>query len=126
MLFDCATLTLSTQHGVLTMRKVTQTIANAWKNHTKASCGNTITDGKQVFLHGNLIAWRDDSPLTWNFTLAGWNTPTTRERLNGLLNAIGADKCAFYQKDFEPYFIDLEGKHTSIDSDEIITIRFID
>ena len=35
-------------------------------------------------------------------TLAGWNTTTTRERLNGIAQVLGFD-VSFNQKDFEPY-----------------------
>ncbi|BAP15810.1 hypothetical protein AVU67_gp04 [Ralstonia phage RSJ2] len=44
----------------------------------------------QVFLHGNLIARArpaGDPRNEWEFTLAGWNTPTTRSRINALMGA---------------------------------------
>jgi len=40
--------------------------------------GNT----RSLWLHGNVIAKEDSDGLSIN--LCGWNTPTTRERLNGL------------------------------------------
>lgn len=44
--------------------------------------GNTVSDGLTLKLHGNTIAeWRDGS--LW-VTTAGWNTSTTKDRLNGL------------------------------------------
>lgn len=39
--------------------------------------------GVYVYLHGNLIA-HGDSTRGWKFRLAGWNTPTTRSRINAL------------------------------------------
>ena len=39
-----------------------------------------VGDCVEVFLHGHLIAARDG----WRFNLCGWNTPTTRSRLNAL------------------------------------------
>jgi hypothetical protein len=47
----------------------------------------------EVYLHGNLIAKRffrgEDKPGEWQITLAGWNTPTTRSRLNALIKEFG-------------------------------------
>jgi len=38
----------------------------------------------RVYLHGNLIAVKNDGENRWRFNLCGWNTPTTRSRLNAL------------------------------------------
>ena len=56
----------------------------------KAGCiGNTYTtveDGiVRVFLHGNKIYMRDYNTNTEYFSLCGWDTPTTKRRLNNLL-----------------------------------------
>lgn len=65
------------------MRKVTKTVCGAFMRHESAKCGNTHTDGVRLFLHGNAIAeWQADGSL-W-VTSAGWQTPTTKDRLNGL------------------------------------------
>ena len=61
------------------MRKVTQQIKNAFDQGTSKKVGNTETDGKTVWLHGNAIVKRDPDGLV-RWSLAGWNTPTTRER----------------------------------------------
>lgn len=72
------------------MRKITEQAANAFINAKPFKKSNTEVeiDGKNVWLklHGNIIAWW--IPLTGHYeiTLAGWPTPTTRERLNGLPN----------------------------------------
>ena len=65
------------------MRKVTKQIKEAFEQGKSLKVGNTRTDGKSVFLHGNEIVRRDASGLVFA-TLAGWNTPTTRERVNGI------------------------------------------
>jgi hypothetical protein len=65
------------------MRKVTQQIKKAFEQGTSLKVGNTKTDGQTVWLHGNAIVKRDPSGLVMA-TLAGWNTPTTRERVNGI------------------------------------------
>lgn len=77
------------------MRKVTQQIKKAFEQGISLKVGNTKTDGNSVWLHGNRIVMRQEDGRVWA-TLAGWNTPTTRERVNGI-TGIG-----FYQKDFEP------------------------
>lgn len=66
------------------MRKITQRIRDAFYDHKKLSITNTITDGESVWLFGNKIIERRYRDVY--FTLAGWNTNTTRERLNGILD----------------------------------------
>ena len=71
------------------MRKVTEQITEAFLNGRKLTVGNSMTDGNSIFLHGNKIAWRDEGELY--ISMCGWGTPTTRERLNGLLRGINSD-----------------------------------
>ena len=77
------------------MRKVTEQIKQAFDNGQRLKVGNTKTDGKTVWLHGNAIVKRDPDGLV-RWSLAGWNTSTTRERVNGIVNA------GVCQVDFEP------------------------
>lgn len=65
------------------MRKVTEKIASAFRNGEKLTVSNTTTDGTAVWLHGNKIIERRPDGIY--FTLAGWNTNVTRERINGIL-----------------------------------------
>ncbi len=94
------------------MRKITQQIANAFAQGNEMTLGNTATvhgeNGIAVKLHGNTIALKNDSGLY--MTLAGWNTTTTRERLNGIAQVLGL-KASFTQKKFKPYF---NGKQVGI------------
>mgnify|MGYP001194128454 CR=1 FL=1 len=77
------------------MRKVTQQIKSAFESRQPLSVDNTSTDGNTIWLHGNAIVKRDASGFViWS--LAGWNTPTTRERVNGIVNA------GVHQVNFEP------------------------
>ena len=77
------------------MRKVTEQIKEAFEQGKPKKVGNTETDGQTVWLHGNAIVKRDfDGLVRWS--LAGWNTPTTRERVNGIANA------GVHQVNFEP------------------------
>ena len=83
------------------MRSVTKQIATAFKAGLKKSVGNTMTDGTAVFLHGNKIVERKDGKI--QVTLSGWNTSTTRERVNGVLSELGLNG-RFHQKKFAPMF----------------------
>ena len=75
------------------MRQVTAQIKQAFEQGKSKKVGNTETDGKTVWLHGNAIVKRDpDGHVRWS--LAGWNTTTTRERVNGIANA-GVQQVAF-------------------------------
>ena len=76
------------------MRQITQQAAQAFKNGTRFSKDNTTVSMDdnvvRMYLHGNLIAeWELNKTL--RVTLAGWGTPTTRERVNGLLTELGID-----------------------------------
>lgn len=77
------------------MRKVTQRIKQAFEQGKSLKVDNTRTDGQTVWLHGNAIVKRDPDGLV-RWSLAGWNTSTTRERVNGIANA------GVHQVKFEP------------------------
>jgi len=83
-------------------RKVGIDSAAAFFAGDKFSRGNTkviIDEGTvRLTLHDNLIAERElDNPKRqFCATLAGWNTVTTRDRLNSL-------GCSFTQFDFDPF-----------------------
>ena len=77
------------------MRKVTQQIKDAFERRESKTIGNTTTDGNAVWLNGNKIVQRTRDGLVLG-SLAGWNTPTTRERVNGITGL------GFHQKNFEP------------------------
>lgn len=71
------------------MRKITKEITRAFYNGDKLKISNTETDGQAIYLFGNKIAeyqslFANDGNKKINITLAGWNSNTTRERLNGL------------------------------------------
>lgn len=91
------------------MRKITEQAALAFANQRKFSGSNTLVTVEQIdgvdqtklFLHGNLIASMLNGELM--MTLAGWPTPTTRERLNGLLNILGRPE-GFWQSKHRQWF----------------------
>lgn len=72
------------------MKKITSNIVHAFLEGKTRSIDNSSTDGERLYLFGNRIAWKGDTITGGVFiTLAGWDTPTTRERLNGVLAAMG-------------------------------------
>ena len=95
------------------MRKITQKIANAFINGESLKIKNTETDGQSVWLHGNMIANKTGNGL--QISMAGWPTVTTRERLNGICQAMGKN-LRIVQRDHVQYAVSLssgndEGVH---------------
>lgn len=85
------------------MKKIDTQAAAAFKyGKTFASSNTTITiEGGAVTmrLHGHIIASMLDNTLV--LTLAGYNTQTTRARLNGILDTLlMMENCRYTQKDF--------------------------
>lgn len=79
------------------MRKVSIEIAKAFINDKKKIVGNTYTENGEIFLHNNKIAWWESTGKYYSkgshidsnsvhlcFSMCGWDTVTTRERLNTL------------------------------------------
>lgn len=65
------------------MRKITREACAAFMARRKFKSGNTMTDGDGLYLHGNRIAYWTQGGYVIVRT-AGWDSNTTRERLNGL------------------------------------------
>lgn len=66
------------------MKKVTREIVSAFMQGKAQKLSNSETDGTALFLFGNKIAEkRSDGLYVSN---AGWQSKTTKERLNGLPN----------------------------------------
>ena len=94
------------------MRKIeTQMIAavKGGKNWTKDNTSVIIEDGvSKVYLHGNLIAEVDDESI--KLYDGGWQTTTTKSRLNALLSEFGytcgTKREYVFQKQFE-WFIQI-------------------
>ena len=82
------------------MRKVTEQISNALNNNKKLSISNTASTGSEMLLYGNCIIKKSSDDTL--FTLAEWNTSTTRERLNGYLDIVFNSKFGFGQKNKKP------------------------
>ena len=85
------------------MRKIEHEMITAVANGRDWHSSNTSVDntdhGLVIRLHGNKIAQIDhENQIMW-VTDAGWQTNTTKSRLNALLRAMGNRAC-IYQKDF--------------------------
>ncbi len=83
------------------MRKVSSAVMRAFLKGKACKVKATETDGQTVWLHRNRIAWKEDGKIF--VTLAGWNTVTTRDRLNALCHLL-EQKSRFSQRKFGPYF----------------------
>jgi hypothetical protein len=73
------------------MRKITQESVDAFMNARKFKKANmeveVLPNVTVLKLHGNEIAYRYNDPeRTLSITDAGWQTNTTKERLNGIPN----------------------------------------
>jgi hypothetical protein len=65
------------------MRQITAKIVHAFEGRNALKIGNSRTDGNTLWLFDNRIAfWMGDSEL-W-VSNGGWDSATTKERLNGL------------------------------------------
>ncbi len=75
------------------MRKITEMTVHAFLDGETMQVGNTTATADGLFLHGNRIAecFEDDRGRGVLVSLAGWDTRTTRDRLNGLFLAMGLD-----------------------------------
>lgn len=83
------------------MCKETKTIATAFAARTAAKAARTHTDGNSLYLHGNEVA-RHIAGNKVMITLAGWNTVTTRDRVNGVLSVV-APGWRVFQMAHTPY-----------------------
>ena len=71
-----------------------------------------------VYLHGNHIATVGD---TLDICDAGWQTVTTKSRLNALLDEF-ADGCYVFQKNFDWFLGDRDGNTIPFPTEEFVTV----
>ena len=76
---------------------------------------------KRVYLHGNCI-FTLDKENNVRFSFQGWQTNTTKGRINALLLAFCSCSAGIYQKNYQLIFSCSAGEFP-IDSDKIYTIR---
>ena len=81
-------MTLQGNMEAITMRKITEETRYYFNRNIKKKLGNTRVDvfGDMTYLYlfDNLIATKDNNTGVIEFTLAGWNSVTTRERLQAI------------------------------------------
>jgi len=83
------------------MRKVTRATTSAFLAGKQLSMGNTVSTGNELLLHGNCIAKRVEGKIL--ISNAGWESNTTKERLNGLGAGIYQKNYSWYWKDGEDF-----------------------
>ena len=71
-----------------------------------------------VYLHGNHIATVGD---TLDICDAGWQTVTTKSRLNALLDEF-ADGCYVFQRNFDWFLGDRDGNKIPFPTEEFVTV----
>ena len=109
------------------MRKVEQQMNEAILNRKDFFKGNTSVENyitetgvreAIVKLHGNHIATIGDRLQICD---AGWQTVTTKSRLNALLNEF-AEGCYLFQKNFDWFLGDADGNKIPFPTEEFVTV----
>jgi hypothetical protein len=72
------------------MRAITRESVDAFIGNYQFNKSNTRVADRDMYLFGNLIAKR--TPEGIFISNAGWESNTTKERLNGILSRIGSDR----------------------------------
>ena len=92
------------------MRQIEAKMNQALRNFQNWSSGNTtVTSTREemkVFLHGNHIATVNKATMTINLFDGGWQSNTTKSRLNALLDEFTHGGYGVFQKDFVWYVSD--------------------
>ena len=110
-----------------TMRKVEQQMNEAILNRKDFFKGNTSVENyitetgareAIVKLHGNHIATVGD---TLQICDAGWQTVTTKSRLNALCDEF-AEGCYVFQKNFDWFLGDADGNVLPFPTEEFVTV----
>lgn len=83
------------------MRKETRNVALAFRANASFRGARSEAKGQYVLLHENVIVRRVNGSL-YEYTMAGWPTITTRDRLNGVANVLD-HPLRFYQKKGQQY-----------------------
>ena len=92
--------------GFTLMRKIEKQMNFAISNKGNWSLSNTSveynenTNCSTVSLHGNDIATYDHNLRAIKISSCGWDTPTTKSRLNAILSEVKYG-CSVFQKNFD-------------------------
>ena len=110
-----------------TMRKIEQQMNEATLNRKDFFKGNTSVENyitetgareAIVKLHGNHIATVGE---TLQICDAGWQTVTTKSRLNALCNEF-AEGCYVFQRNFDWFLGDVDGNKRPFPTEEFVTV----
>ena len=109
------------------MRKIEREMNNAVKNKIAWSKGNTVTtfdntiENCFVYLHGNHIATYNYADKELSLFDGGWQSNTTKSRLNALCNEF-ATGFGIFQKNWEWFVSDFQ--NTVVDFTDGITVNY--
>ena len=106
------------------MRKITQQTINALFSNGSMSNNNTVVSNGRVYLHGNLIARIIDGDKL-QVSFCGWVTPTTRDRINAIINYATNGAIRVGIKKGEPEITHANGETETIDSCNWYTIDIL-
>ena len=108
------------------MRKITEQAVRAFRNNEEFKkdntqiCKGTHDSGALFFkLHNNTIAMKVGDTI--KIKDAGWQTNTTKERLNGILEECGSGYSFIFQKDFQ-WYLNRHGDIQEFPSNEWVEI----
>ena len=99
------------------MRKLEQQMNRAlvskrnWAGSNTSVSYNDSTNCSSVYLHGHQIATLDHHSNALKLSSCGWQTVTTKSRLNAILEEVRYG-CRVFQKNFDWYF---SNRHQIID-----------
>lgn len=80
------------------MRQIEKDIVGAFVRGEEARKDNTESKGGTLYLHGNAIAKHFDGAIL--LSNSGWQTPTTRSRLNAVLTLADKRNARVFIKDW--------------------------
>ena len=115
------------------MRKISREIAKAFIKDKKKTVGNTYTEDGKIFLHNNKIAWREENRpdlyLSNNihlcFSMCGWDTVTTRERLNTLFYGLFKSDLVYLKQSKGNQYLYINSTCMEIDPTKVYVLREI-
>ena len=120
------------------MRKVSKEIAKAFINDKRKTVGNTYTENGKIFLHDNKIAWWESTGKYYSqgsdidsnsghlcFSMCGWGTPTTRERLNTLFYKLFKGDAVFLKQSKGNQYLYINLTCMEIDPSKVYVLREI-
>ena len=104
------------------MRQITKMAAAALHRRQMFKMANTIVDGTAMYVHGSCVA--AVMPQGIQFSMSGWPTKLTRERLNGVFDKFGLAAVLFQRKGEQ--LLSLPSGDQLIDPDATYLLHYTD